>query len=352
MSKYAKIAEHLTEKIQRGTYNSVNPFPTEQALVVTYGVSRQTIRQALKVLVEQRLIIRRQGSGTQIVAKAVTKREIRRVAVISTYIHNYIFPDVLQGMDDVFTENRCITTLFATRNKISKEREILESLLDGDIDGLVVEGTKATSFNPNLDLYQKLREKNIPIVFFFSRYPQLKDSIAVMNDNIGGGRQLVNYLHSKGHTRIAGIFKGDDIQGQERFQGYITTLRDLGLPINDENIFWFTTETMELVISPTPSFNPLNALKDCTAVVCYCDAIAAPLCNSLVKNKIRVPEDMAIVSFDNSEYCNYTKVPITSLTHEPINVGTVAAQKLLTLMDGGQTDSVAVPWTLVERQSS
>ena len=65
----------------------------------------------------------------------------------------------------------------------------------------------------------------------------------MLDDNFGGGYQLVEYLVSQGHSRIAGIFKSDDIQGIERYSGYIHALRDHGkLKESSTPVAWFTTE--------------------------------------------------------------------------------------------------------------
>lgn len=58
-----------------------------------------------------------------------------------------------------------------------------------------------------------------------------------------------------------------------------------------------------------------------------------------------------MVSFDNSQYSELSPIPITSLSHGNKNVGHIAAEKLLVLMDGGLCQSELVPWTLVERAS-
>ena len=93
-------------------------------------------------------------------------------------------------------------------------------------------------------------------------------------------------------------------------------------------------------------------LKGCTAVVCYNDQVAYPLMDLLLTKHIAVPEQMAVVSFDNSFYSNLSTCRITSLSHGNYNVGRIAAEALMELLEGRQAHSQTVPWVLMEKESS
>ena len=87
-------------------------------------------------------------------------------------------------------------------------------------------------------------------------------------------------------------------------------------------------------------------------MVCYNDEIANRLVSHLIKRGVRVPEDMAVVSFDNSQYSELSPVRITSLSHGKYNVGQMAAELLIRMMDGEPCRSETAPWTLIEKDSS
>ena len=93
-------------------------------------------------------------------------------------------------------------------------------------------------------------------------------------------------------------------------------------------------------------------LKDCTAVVCYNDEIADRLIRLLLSKSRRVPEDVAVVSFDNSYYSDLCPVRITSLAHEAHKMGGLAAQLLLDQMAGKPVQSSSISWKLVQKASS
>lgn len=351
-TKYQEIADTLKTRILSGEFHDTKVLPTEQALSTLFHASRQTVRQALSLLVKDGLIIRRQGSGSRVVERRQPPSNSQRfVAVIASYISHYIFPSMLREVENVLSNNNCSPLLFATQNQVLTERKILQSLLHQSVDGILVEGTKTALFNPNLDLYQQLMDRGIPLVFIHGNYAELKGPPAVLDDNAGGGRQLVEHLVRSGHTNIAGIFKSDDIQGHGRYAGFATALRDAGLPVDDSHIFWYHTELKELLMSENCPFDLVNTISGCSAVVCYNDEIANYLVSLLLRKGVRVPENVAVVSFDNSQYSELCPVPLTSLSHGDRNVGGAAAEKLVKLMNGEPCDSELIPWILVERRS-
>ena len=246
-----------------------------------------------------------------------------------------------------------MTLLFATQNQVSIERKVLQSLLEARIDGIITEGTKTAFPNPNLDLYRKLLEKKIPIVFINGSYPQLQDAVSVLDDNEGGGQMLVEYLAAKGHKKIGGIFKSDDIQGHGRYAGYAKGLQKCGLTLDDSLTLWYNTELRSIFLSDAVIMPVLQRWKEegCTAIVCYNDEMACQLLPLLSKCGISVPQDISVVSFDNSHLCKIGSPSITSLAHPGPNVGSVAAEKLLTLMNGGIASSESLPWEIRERAS-
>lgn len=89
MTKYEAVAQAIKNDIENGVYKEGQPIPTEELLTAQYDVSRQTIRKALSLLVEDNLIIKRQGSGSVVRPKRLNPRT-GKIAVVATYISDYI----------------------------------------------------------------------------------------------------------------------------------------------------------------------------------------------------------------------------------------------------------------------
>ena len=352
-AKYQIVADTLRAEIRDGTYRKT--LPTEQTLCARFSVSRQTVRQALSLLESERLIDRRQGSGSHIREQKEPASQRRlSIAVVTTYISDYIFPSILREIEAVCSENHSTPLLFATQNLFSNERKVLQTLLEMEpLDGVLVEGTKTGLPNPNIKLYQRLMDKGVPLVFMHGNYEQLPNTLSVLDDNAAGGRMLVEYLYNKGHRRIAGIFKYDDLQGRQRFAGYLDAVQELGLPLEDSSILWYSTDQKGNFLRDGFDPDEIDRLfSACTAVVCYNDEIAARVVSYLTGKGVSVPRGIAVVSFDNSQYSEMSQPRITSLSHMHYNVGRLAAEKLFRHLRGEPCESEIAPWFLVEKESS
>ncbi len=351
--KYQSIADSLRLEIENGVYSDKQLLPTEQLLCQRFQISRQTVRRALSVQEDEGLITRKQGSGSDLREQREPEALLNcTVAVVTTYISDYIFPSILRGMEAVLTDNGSAPLLFATQNQVSTERKILQTLLTmSTLDGVLVEGSKTALPNPNLDLYQKLIQRGVRLVFLNGTYPEMSGTPSVLADNYGGGKLLVEYLHRKGHQNIAGIFKNDDIQGTLRYAGYVEALRDLGLPLEDGQIYWYNTEQRQSFLSEGFVDSVLDSFVDCSAIVCYNDEVAIRIVAQLKKRGVKIPEEMAVVSFDNSQYSELAQVRVTSLSHGVQNLGEQAAKLMLRLLRGEECQSEIIPWQLVEKES-
>lgn len=350
--KYQSVADALRHDIATGLYRDGDTLLTEVELKDKFGVSRQTIRQAISLLENDGLVVRRRGSGTYVTHGPRKRSGALNVGVITTYITDYIFPSIVRGIESVLSNENCIMSLSATYNRTDRERTLLNRMLESPVDGLIIEGTKTALPNPNIALYERLWERNIPVVFINGFYPQLKQNVHVVTDDEGGGRLAAGTLLAHGFRRIGGIFKSDDMQGHLRYQGYIAALQAAGLPVNDGRVCWFTTENKPRFLTEETGRGFLDRVSnDMDAIVCYNDDIALLLMEQLNCLHMSVPQDISLVSFDNSAFSGICHPRLTTLSHPKDAFGREAATKLLHMISGSFEESSVLPWELVERES-
>lgn len=351
--KYEQLAGILRSELQQLVRQGGSRLATEAVLAERYHMSRQTVRHALKLLEEEGLIVRRQGSGSY-VRSAGGDTGSRQIAVVTTFLDDYIFPSILHDVQTVLSQEGYSTLVFATENQVSREREILGRLLEMQIGAVLVEGVKTALPTANGDLYQLLRASGIPVLFLHGTYSNLSGFPCLADDNFSGGYQLTRHLVTHGHTRIAGIFKSDDIQGPQRYHGMISALRDSSVPIRDDAIVWYDTLDRAALVNADScdlleTF--LHRMEDASAVICYNDEIAHLLIRQLLAAGKTIPGDVAVVSFDNSFYSQIGPVPITSLGHKTNRTGKAAASMLLEILNGADPKSVNLEWELFCRVS-
>ena len=340
--KYKDLLDQLKIDIQNGVYARGQKLPSENELADSTGYSRQTVRHAIGILENEGFLSRVRGSGTFVRNPEPQRVTSRNIAVVTTYIGEYIFPAILHGIEEVLSENGYTTMLSATHNRVDNERRILLDFMQKPIDGMIVEGTKTALPNPNIDLYAHLKEVSIPVVFINGYYPELKKPIYVVADDRAGGQAVCEELLKKGHRRIAGIFKSDDIQGHRRYAGFADALRGAGIQLNDDHVLWYTTENRDDLMSVFA----MRTLQDCTAVVCYNDELALQLINILQEGGVAVPKDIEIVSFDNSTLAQLSAVKFLSMTNPKEQLGQLAAKKLLNILKQNEETPTVLPWGL------
>ncbi|MBE5795241.1 MAG: transcriptional regulator, partial [Clostridiales bacterium] len=190
----------------------------------------------------------------------------------------------------------------------------------------------------NIDLYAYFDQQRIPTVFINGFYPDLSQPIYVVADDRAGGKLACQRLLQKGHRRIAGVFKNDDIQGHRRYAGYLQALTEAGLPVDDDHVLWYATETRDDLIASQAQ----RLLKGCTAVVCYNDEAAMQLL------KHPASDGAEVISFDHSTFAQLSAKPFYSLANPKEDIGRLAAEKLLKLLEGQSVESAVLPWRMPE----
>lgn len=353
--KYKWIAERLELMMVKNSEKGIHKLPAEQELCTKYHVSRQTIRMALSLLEEKGLIVKKQGSGSYYTGRSANPYE-NVIGILLSSDQEYIYPQVLNDIRRTLTGSGFSDQVFVTDNCVYKEREILLKLLERPLRGIIVEGCKSALPNPNLDLYRRLIKNGCQVVFLFNYYPALSDCTCIKDNNYYGSSLLVRHLAAQGHTAIGGIFKADDLQGIERYQGYIETMRDLGLPILDHQMCWFGSHELDKLIRDKDTGFLRNMVEEslslCTAVICYNDMIAYYLADELLLAGLQLPADMSIASFDNTYLSNSKVLSVTTLSHKPHEMGTKAAEAMVNKLSGYPVSSQEISWKLNIKEST
>ena len=353
--KYKWLADRLKEMIFSYIEKGIEKLPTEQELCERFRVSRQTVRLSLSLLEEEGLIVKRQGSGSYITG-LLSEPESNIIGILISDDQDYIYPGLINDIQTELSRNGFSSRVYVSGRRTRTERRIPTDILNRPLRGLIAEGCRSALPNPNLDLYRRLRDRGMALLFLNSPYAALNDCPYIKDDNLAGSALLVRHLTELGHTAIGGIFAADEVQGIERYQGFTETMRDCGLPVPDERVSWFLAKDVdELMKRRDTGFLrriASEALEDCTAVICHNDMIAYYLIQELRMAGKRLPEDMAVASFDNTYLSNSEWLTITSLSHGLHEPGREAARMMVRRLKGLPVQSLELPWELKQKQST
>lgn len=351
MTKYQRLINYITDLADRGEIRPGEKLASENELSQQFGISRQTVRTAMGVLEQQGIVCRVKGSGTYFNNRSRDEHKGgNRIAVVTTYVDSYIFPKIIQGIERTLSERGYCVQISFTNNTLERERSVLSDIISrDDVAGVIVEGTKSGLPNPNISLYQELLKRKIPIIFINTYYYELNAPHVSLND-VQAAEKAVDYLIQKGHRNIGAILKLDDGQGRQRYLGYLEAMYRAGLAVTDSRMVWIDTDESKQLAYCREKI--LNRLESCTALFCYNDQIAFQLIRLLGDRGIRVPEDVSVISIDDSDLAIHSEVQITSLPHPKEKLGEKAAQLLLRMIDGRkQVESYEFDTRVVERSS-
>ncbi|WP_438492419.1 GntR family transcriptional regulator [Paenibacillus sp. IHBB 3054] len=330
--KYMQLKGELLSWMESGRLKPDDQIPSENEIAVQFGMSRQTVRQALGQLEKEGWLYRLQGKGT-FVARQETRplQTSSMIGMMTTHISDYIFPHLVRGAEAQLRGSGYSMMLSSTDNDKNKERENLEMLLGQPFKGLIIEPTKSAQGNPNLPLFLALEIHRIPFIMINERYPELHCPCLKLDDE-AGGFMAAEHLIELGHREIAGFFKTDDLQGANRLKGFTRALHKHRLPLGADTVTHYTSEQKHSV----PYEAALKMLQGCqrpTAFVCYNDELAVLLLEAARQTGLSVPDDLSIIGFDDSTLAMATEVKLTTLKHPKELMGIEAANMLIDMIE-------------------
>ncbi len=337
MLKYDQLYNQIISEIKDGRYTLGQKLPSENMLCIKYKISRQTVRNALEKLEKEGFIERRKGKGSFVTFDCSAEIPDRKkiIGVSLSFLDNYIFPSVLIGIEETLQKAGYGILLGLGHNRAQNEADFLRKALSENVSGIIMEGVKSSFPNPNEAYYQELKRQKIPVVFVNNYYSNV-ESPTIVVDDAALTQDITQLLIDHGHRKIAGVFKFDDIQGPRRYCGYAKALLDNDIDLCEDYIGWYDTTSSESSNQKLNEFlDQYSALVSnwCTAIVCYNDLIAGKITKRLRKLGKRVPEDISIVGFDNSDVMYSYDICLTSVHHPKEKMGALAAQTLLKYID-------------------
>jgi DNA-binding LacI/PurR family transcriptional regulator len=301
-------AQHLAAELRRGIAGLRWPggkLPTEQQLASEQGVSLNTVRRAVDLLVQDGLVYRRQGSGMYIAS--TDTGPLIGVAVPSM---TYYFPRIIVGIERELARHGAQMLLRSTEWDSAEERLAIDGLIGAGVAGLILAPDK-----PAEERLAQLEDLELPIVLVERG---LEDP-ATLHEFVGsnhaaGARSALKHLRSFGHSRIAYL---------ERVSPHTAPQVRAGLgdePVLIESLERWTTAEVDRFVGE------VLRLK-VTAVICFADREATLLLNAALARGLDVPGDLSIISYDD-EVADLSEIPLTAVSPAKSEVGRLAVELL------------------------
>jgi DNA-binding LacI/PurR family transcriptional regulator len=253
-------------------------------------------------------------------------------------ISGYYWGGILGGISQVARRHNARLLVFQRDRADIRVPAFARDQIDGWIAVQYTEGS------------QEIAAAGLPVVTVATIVPELRCP-AVMADNIGGTRAVVNHLLGHGHRRIAFLGNLRQSSIQQRYTGYLAALAEHAVPLDPDLVILVPDNTEEYGRDGAQQL--LERGMPCTAIVAATDRNAIGALAVLRPAGYRIPEDLAIVGFDDINAAQFASPPLTTVRTRFEDFGRLAAEALLARLNGQEQaeDIIYVPATLVVRQS-
>lgn len=280
-------------------------------------------------------------------ARSLRSRRTQTVGLMVTDITNPFFTTLARGVEDAANEAGYTVIFCNTDESAAKEEKYLNVLFQKQVDGLLFVPSQSQA-----SVIQLIQKHGTPVVVLDRRVPDVKVD-TVRCDSVDGAYQLTRYLISLGHRQIAimsgavGVSTADD-----RVSGYQKALAEAGITMDEEYIFRgdFTPESGYAMTRQAISL-PLRP----TALIAANNFITIGAMKALQEVGMEVPEDIALVGFDDLPPAMVTFPFFTVASQPAYEMGTQAMKLLLERLEGKELhhfQEIILPTQLIIRRSS
>jgi len=237
--------------------------------------------------------------------------------------------------------------LTVVNNEFRGKKDIPRFLIDRIVDGIIIAGRVP------YPLINHIQKYNIPTIFI-DFLPQAAPAQAVLIDNFEGARQAVTHLINRKRQRIG--FIAGDIEHPSihtRYEGYLQTLREKNLPVIPElantskpdATFKYGLAAVDELIAQKIRFDALFAANDALALGCL---------RRLKEHRLRIPEDVALVGFDDVAAAAQANPPLTTIRVNKEDLGILALKNLMEIIHSQKKThtKILIPTELIIRKST
>lgn len=353
---YLQIKEMVETMIENGELKPGDRILTEAEMMEKYQVSRVTIKNAYKLLVEEGIIFRIAGKGSFVSSKEHlldTDRELKRIGFLSPMINDSFTMNLFQGVEEGCKEAGLMLMIRQVTLQ-SEERKAIKDMIQCGAEGLIIFPVDGETYSEEI---LNLKTRNFPFVLVDRYLPGIKTN-SVTSDNYLGGFLGTEYLIGKGHTHI-GIISGTKsttASSEDRFQGYLDAIKKNQIMTNPS--YWLTRideltyqqeDIYKQYISDWLSSNP-----NMTAVFAFSSLMAEQVYQVARAMDKRIPEQLAILSYDNPDIKIMDTSPFFSSIDQNVEeMGLQAVQLLIkSLHDPVNVEQRVIPVSLYKGVSS
>jgi DNA-binding LacI/PurR family transcriptional regulator len=268
-------------------------------------------------------------------AKNLAKSRTRTIGVIVPNLSYYYFSAMLNSIEESALQAGYSVLVCQTNESYLREITNIQNLMRSQVEGFIISLSRDTD---NYEHVERLARKNIPLVLF-DRYAESIDVSKVIVDNQAAAFKATEHLIENGCQRI-GFLAGPSqlLLSNQRVAGYREALAKHGLSVGDQYVV-HCDYTQENTIMQTLTLMSLPQPPD--GVVMISDRVAYPAMYAMNQKGLRIPQDVAVVSFNNEPVSAFFSPALSSVSQPIQDMGAETVRLLLKQLDA--TEETVVP---------
>lgn len=304
---------------------NVSPMTVSRALNNSHNVREATRKNILK-------IASRLGYMPNRIARSLVSKKSYLISLIVANIGNQFFAEISRGIEDKAREKGYNVIFSSTDNDTKNLESCVRIMREMGVDGFIIAAVSLKE--PIVD---ELIDQDFPVVLVNRRVTKNNVNYVVV-DNQKGARLAVEHLINNGYKKI-GIITGKSSvsTGRERFQGYRKVLLDHGLKFKKE----YRSQGPFTKEHGKKAAQKMLTLKNRPeAIFAASDNIALGVMDAAGELGLNIPEDLAIVGFDDTDFSSNSKIRLTTVSQRKYEMGQRGVQILIDLIESQQTDYI------------
>ena len=302
------------------------------------GLSKMSVSKALRnqpdISEETRMRVKsmaeEMGYVPNLVARSLSSKRSKTLGVVLPKIAHSFFAPVLDGIHERAAEEGYEIVLTVSRERAEAERRHVETLLAMQVDGLLV---SVSQEQPERDVYERVRELGVPLVFFDRVIEGLGFSSVTVDDR-SGARRAIEYVIEQGHEKIAHLAGYDYLNiGRERRRGYEEALRAHDLPVRED---WI----VEGGIDEEDGYHGFKKILETGEVPDVLFTITFPAglgaLDALREVDPERVDDLQVIAFGNRGFNRYLRRPFICVEQPTRELGRRATSVLMKEINSGR----------------
>jgi LacI family transcriptional regulator, galactose operon repressor len=281
-------------------------------------------------------------------AQGLRTRTTKLLGLLIPSITNPIFARIVFAIEDRAFELGYDVLIGHTHNKPEREEVCIRRLLSRRVDGLFI--SPVYRFEAEARIYQEIITRKTPTVLLGPPAPFCKSFPSIEIEELVASYNMTRHLLKLGHKRIA-YLTGPTVApwAHDRFEGYRRALREEGIEVDDKMVFQAGTTIED---GTKAALQMLNEKCNATAVQAVNDLVAVGFAETVIKQGVKIPDDVSVAGFGNVLTAEHFRVPLTTVRQPKFRLGLAAVDAMTRLIQGEPFRPQRLTAEIIERQST